>query len=67
MRLRDFEVYLIYIDGQKCSGCGQCKMICPVDVFEIQKKAYPQRPENCLGCQACIAICNTKAIIFTEI
>ncbi|NWF93679.1 MAG: ferredoxin family protein [Syntrophaceae bacterium] len=64
---KDFEVYLVHVDEEKCVGCGECVRICQGDVFEISEKALPARPENCLGCQACLAVCETKAIILTEI
>jgi NAD-dependent dihydropyrimidine dehydrogenase PreA subunit len=64
---KDFEVYLVHVDPEKCNGCGECVAICQGDVFEMSNQAYPVRPENCLGCQACVAICKTEAIILTEI
>lgn len=64
---KDFEVYLVHVDPEKCNGCGECVAICQGGVFEMSNQAYPVRPENCLGCQACVAICKTEAIILTEI
>jgi len=66
-QIKDFDVYLVYVDPERCYGCGECAGICQGDVFEISEKAYPVRPENCLGCQACTAICKSNAIILTEI
>lgn len=66
-RNKDFEVYLVHVDIGKCNGCGECAVICQGDVFELSDQANPIRPENCLGCQACVAICKKGAIILTEI
>ena len=66
-QIKDFEVYLVHVDKEKCYGCGECAAICQGDVFEMADKADPARPENCLGCQACTAVCKTDAIILTEI
>ena len=66
-QLRDFEVYLVYVDGEKCEGCGECTKICPTDVFNVSQKSDPVRPENCLGCGTCAAVCKSGAIIITEI
>ena len=66
-QIRDFEVYLVHVDPEKCNGCGECAEICQGDVFEMSCQANPLRPENCLGCQTCVAICKTGAIILTEI
>ncbi len=66
-RYKTFEVYLVYIDPDKCDGCGECVKFCPVDVFDMTTKAYPARPQNCLGCTTCVAVCKSKAVIITEI
>ncbi|MCK4776357.1 MAG: ferredoxin family protein, partial [Candidatus Krumholzibacteria bacterium] len=50
-QLRDFEVYLVFVDLEKCDGCEECIMICPTDVFDFSHKSHPVRPQNCLGCQ----------------
>jgi ferredoxin len=66
-QLRDFEVYLVYVDKDRCDGCEECIKICPTDVFEVHHKCDPVRPQNCLGCQTCVAVCKPDAIILTEI
>jgi NAD-dependent dihydropyrimidine dehydrogenase PreA subunit len=65
--LRDYEVYLIYVDPDRCDSCEECIIMCPTDVFEMPHKAIPVRPQNCLGCLTCTAVCKSKAIIITEI
>jgi ferredoxin len=67
-QLRDFEVYLVYVDKEACDWCGECWKICPTDVFRsLHNKCDPFRPENCLGCGTCVAVCKPNAIILTEI
>jgi heterodisulfide reductase subunit A-like polyferredoxin len=66
-QLRDFEVYLVYVDKEKCEACHECTKICPTDVFDVQEKCDPVRPENCLGCGTCVAVCKSNAIVLTEI
>ena len=66
-QLRDFEVYLVYVDQDACEGCWECTKICPADVFEVRQQSHPVRPENCLGCGTCVAVCKSNAIILTEI
>ncbi|MBW1774401.1 MAG: hypothetical protein JRJ82_16150 [Deltaproteobacteria bacterium] len=41
--------------------------MCPVDVFDFSTKASPVRPQNCLGCGTCVALCKSDAVIITEI
>ena len=63
----DYEIYLVNIDPDKCDGCEKCFIYCPVDVFDFSIKATAARPQNCLGCRTCEAVCNSKAVIITEI
>ncbi len=64
---RDFEIYLVYVDQDKCDGCEECALYCPCNVFDVFHKAQPTRPQNCLGCKTCEAVCKSKAVIITEI
>lgn len=61
------ELYLVYVDADRCDGCEECVKFCSVDVFEMTHKAVPVRPQNCLGCRTCEAVCKSKAVIITEI
>lgn len=52
-----------YVDKEKCTGCGTCRDVCPVNVFEIEnKKSVAKRPDECIQCRACEASCPEKAI-----
>lgn len=53
-----------YVDKGKCTGCGTCRDVCPVDVFEIKNgKSTVKNPDECIQCRACEASCPEKAII----
>ncbi len=59
----------IRVDESKCTGCGDCKFICPVGVYEIEKgKAVPVDMESCCGktCRLCVEYCWKEAIQQTE-
>jgi len=45
----------------KCSGCGICEKICPVDNIML-KDGHPQWLSNCEQCMACIQWCPETAI-----
>ncbi len=53
------------IDEEKCTRCGMCAEVCPVDVFygtkkgEIPEEVYS---EECWFCGACVCECPTGAI-----
>jgi len=51
------------IDQDKCTKCGTCIEVCPVNVFEKKDdKTVVAKPEDCIGCRACEAQCPAKAI-----
>jgi len=53
-----------YVDKNKCTGCGTCVSVCPVNVFELQKgKSVVKKPLDCIQCRACEASCPAKAIV----
>lgn len=64
---RDYEMYLVHVDQERCDGCQDCQHYCPVNVFDVFHKAQPVRPQNCLGCGTCVAVCKSKAVVLTEI
>ena len=51
------------IDSKKCTKCGTCVDICPVQVFVKQgDKIVVKKPKECIGCRACEAQCPEEAI-----
>jgi formate hydrogenlyase subunit 6/NADH:ubiquinone oxidoreductase subunit I len=60
----------ISVDLEKCSGNKQCKLVCPMDVFDLVEisdydneiKAVPVRMEDCIMCMTCVDSCPEYAI-----
>ncbi|MBE3586336.1 MAG: ferredoxin family protein [Thermoanaerobacter sp.] len=53
------------IDKDKCTGCGTCADICPMDVFFGYKQGeIPEVKfgEECWHCNACVLDCPSEAI-----
>lgn len=61
MRLKDEAKY--FWVNEKCTSCGQCKRVCPVNNIEIINKT-PKWDSKCEQCLACINWCPFKAIEF---
>jgi electron transfer flavoprotein alpha subunit len=50
------------VDIKKCTGCGACVDVCPVNAIRIEsKKAFVTG--KCFGCGACESQCPWGAII----
>ncbi|MEM7644650.1 MAG: 4Fe-4S dicluster domain-containing protein [Pseudomonadota bacterium] len=53
---------------ETCSGCGDCKAVCPLSVIETDESGYPYLLDGatCHHCGLCADICTRGAIAFTE-
>jgi carbon-monoxide dehydrogenase iron sulfur subunit len=57
----------VVIDREACIGCGECVSACPFGVMLFDKEIKkPYKCELCGGKPACVAVCPTEAIVFTD-
>ena len=56
---------------EKCTGCGKCVSLCPVEAMTLVTASDPQKPrkkkakldyDQCLGCGVCLKGCNVDAL-----
>jgi len=59
----------IFIDEEKCTGCGECIRVCPKGpriyrLIEKNGKKVAQVIDKsfCIGCTTCMSYCRPKAI-----
>ena len=54
--------FLRETDREKCTGCGQCVEICPVQVIKMEGDFPVVDLEWCIGCGVCAIPCPTSAV-----
>ncbi len=47
---------------EKCIGCGQCQIVCPVKAIHLENKKSVVDSSKCIGCASCLAVCPTMAM-----
>lgn len=51
------------VDEDKCTKCGRCSKVCPVEAISWQKKSYAKiDKDKCTKCKSCVLACEFMAI-----
>ena len=53
----------VQIDIEKCTGCGNCIEICPVDAITLENEKAKVNKDECVECGQCEDECSNGAII----
>lgn len=56
----------IWIQKNKCAGCGKCVEVCPGNLIkkDVLGRAEILHERDCWGCTSCIKECQAGAIVF---
>lgn len=52
----------IIVNEEKCTGCGTCEEVCPVEAIKVENGKAVVDQEACVDCGTCIEECIEKAI-----
>lgn len=59
----------IYIDKEKCNGCGDCVKACPPEILFLNSTHCKVKNDlllECMSCQSCVVVCPLGAIIVRD-
>jgi Fe-S-cluster-containing hydrogenase component 2 len=75
-------MFLVSIDTEACTGCGQCAASCPAQIITIVDQETPAAGngaahlvhkaqvtgdgEECLGCESCVVVCEVGGVALQE-
>jgi ferredoxin len=73
-------MFLVSIDTEACTGCGQCATSCPAQIITIvdqitqatdgerlvQKAQVIGDSGECLGCESCTVVCEVGGVTVQE-
>ncbi|MBC7248837.1 MAG: 4Fe-4S binding protein [Anaerolineae bacterium] len=54
---------MVYVDGERCKGCGVCVDACPSGAIRLEDGVATLEQSRCNECQACVDACPQGAIL----
>ena len=60
-----FSIFRIRIDKEKCTQCGACIKVCPLEAIE-GRVSGKKLPADCFSCARCLNVCPVEAIQYTS-
>jgi ferredoxin len=47
---------------EKCTYCGECVQVCPVEVISVEDRKIEFKVDKCIGCGHCVSACPEAAL-----
>jgi len=57
---------MVYVDSERCSGCGICIAACPNDAIRLVDGVASVDQERCRQCEVCLDACPEGAILLVS-
>lgn len=54
---------MVYVDVEKCAGCGACAEVCPAEAISLVGGTAKVDQEKCTDCEACVEVCPNGAML----
>ena len=54
------------VDEGKCTGCGSCVDVCPVEAVVVENDKAKIDAETCVDCGTCVDECPEEAITMDD-
>ncbi len=62
-----FTNHFATIDGEKCTACGACIDICPMEAIQMSSNDKAEvNPLRCIGCGLCLTACSFDSVNLNE-
>ena len=52
----------VLVDSEKCTGCGECIEVCPLDAIAMKDEVAVIDQDECGDCGSCVDACPSEAI-----
>jgi len=52
----------VTVDVEKCTGCGSCEEVCPVEAIHVEDGKTRVDDQACVDCGTCMDACPENAI-----